>query len=44
MWMRYYRNVLTEFKTFDVDLNTTSKLAPLIPYEAVLVSGKVEQG
>ena len=25
-------------KTFDVDLNTTSKLAPLIPYEAVLVS------
>ena len=25
-------------KTSDVDLNTTSKLAPLIPYEAVLVS------
>lgn len=25
-------------KTFDVDINTTSKLAPLIPYEAVLVS------
>ena len=27
-----------KLKTFDVDLNTTSKLAPLIPYEAVLVS------
>ena len=25
-------------KTFEVDLNTTSKLAPNIPYEAVLVS------
>ncbi|WP_346683410.1 indole-3-glycerol phosphate synthase TrpC [Anaerostipes butyraticus] len=25
-------------KTFEVDLNTTSKLAPKIPYEAVLVS------